>query len=191
MITNAICFIDNTTTPMNSLIDPDGKTGWVVRYLWIQHRFDNESFVKNYFVEGNNTGLNVRKQTTHLQEKWKNHNEAFNQSAQNGDLVWRVKSFNLVSNSIDYIEIWKDLKTVERIFDEDPTLDNGQTWNKTDKQDLGQGVWDAGFVVRHFRPYQNISKHQAVTEYNKFLERFRSKDNCIINTPWKLDLNPV
>lgn len=191
MITNAICFIDDTLTPMESLIDPDGQQGWVLRYLWIQHRFDNDSFVKNYFTEGNTSGLNVRKQTTHLQEKWKNHNEAFNQSALNGDLVWRVKSFNPLSNSIDYIEIWRSQDIVEGIFDKDPVLENGKVWNEEDKRDLGKGVWDSGFIVRHFRPYQNISKHQAINEYKKFVERFKNKDKCIINTPWQLDINPV
>lgn len=191
MITNAICFIDNTLTPMESLIDPDGQEGWVVRYLWIQHRFDNDAFVKNYFTGGNASGINVRKQTTHLQEKWKNHNDAFNQSALNGDLVWRVKSANRSNNSIDYIEIWRNLATVERIFDEDPRLENGQIWNQEDKRDLGRGVWDAGFVVRHFRPYQNISKNQAITEYRKFVERSKNKDNCIINTAWQPDINPI
>lgn len=190
MFIKALSLVDNSIAEMESMIDPDGDSGWVLRYLWIQHRFDNELFVKNYFVEGNNKGINVRKQTIHLQEKWKNHNEAFDQSARNGDLVWRVKLFNPVSNSIDYIEIWRDLKTVERIFDESILLDTGQVWHEKDKQDLGKGIWDAGFVVRHFKPYQHISKRQAVSEYKKFIKRFRNKDNCIINTPWNPDINP-
>jgi hypothetical protein len=148
----------------------------------------NEDFVKNYFNGGNNTGLNVRKQTTHLQNQWKNHNAAFDQSAVNGDLIWRVKAYNVVSQSIDYIEIWKDLETVNRLFEVESKLDNGEVWSKDQKSSLGQGVWDAGFIVRHYRPYQSISKLCAVSAYKMFVDRYKNKDKCIINTPMKSNL---
>lgn len=185
MQVNAICFIDNSEELMTPLITPDNQGPWVVRYLWIKHRDDNEKFVKNYFNAGNTTGLNVRKQTVHLQEQWKNHNQAFNQSAENGDLIWRVKAYNSVSNSIDYIEVWKDLNTVYKIFDKELELESGSVWNEDQKKGLGQGVWDAGFVVRHYRPYKSISKECALTFYKQFVERYKNKDGCIINTPYK------
>lgn len=182
---SAICFIDNSQKIMKPLVIPDGNPGWVMRYLWIQHRENNDNFVKNYFNGGNNQGLNVRKQTTHLQNQWKNHNKAFDQSAINGDLIWRVKAYNAESESIDYIEVWKDLETVKKIFDEESKLEDGEIWSDDQKKSLGQGIWDAGFIVRHFRPYQLISKSCAETAYKKFIERYRNKDGCIINTPWK------
>jgi hypothetical protein len=188
MNVSAICFIDNSIQPMTPLIIPDCAEGWVMRYLWIQHRENNEDFVKNYFNGGNNTGLNVRKQTTHLQNQWKNHNAAFDQSAVNGDLIWRVKAYNVVSQSIDYIEIWKDLETVNRLFEVESKLDNGEVWSKDQKSSLGQGVWDAGFIVRHYRPYQSISKLCAVSAYKMFVDRYKNKDKCIINTPMKSNL---
>jgi hypothetical protein len=185
---SAICFIDNSIQPMTPLVIPDRSEGWVMRYLWIQHRENNEDFVKNYFNGGNNTGLNVRKQTTHLQSQWKNHNAAFDQSAVNGDLIWRVKAYNSISQSIDYVEIWKDLETVNRIFEAESKLDNGEVWSKDQKSSLGQGVWDAGFIVRHYRPYQSISKPCAEAAYKMFVGRYKNKDKCIINTPMKLIL---
>jgi hypothetical protein len=185
---SAICFIDNSIQPMTPLIIPDCNKGWVMRYLWIQHRENNEDFIKNYFNGGNNTGLNVRKQTTHLQNQWKNHNAAFDQSAVNGDLIWRVKAYNSTSQSIDYIEIWKDLETVNRLFEVESKLDNGEVWSKDQKSSLGQGVWDAGFIVRHYRPYQSISKSCAESAYKMFIDRYKNKDKCIINTPMKSNL---
>lgn len=184
----AICFIDNSKELMFPLIEPDGYKDWVLRYLWIQHRFDNDNFVKNYFNQGNTTGHNVRKQTTHLQEQWKNHNQVFEQSALNGDLIWRVKVYNQYSNSIDYVEIWKDLDTVTKLFDEETKLENGDVWQDDQKRDLGKGIWEAGFIVRHYRPYQYISKGTALEYYRQFIDRYKNKDGCIINTPFNKNL---
>lgn len=185
MNVEAVCLIDNTLKPMKMLIDPDGAGTWAVRYLWIQHRDDNDTFTKNYFVQGSEQGMNIRKQTTHLQSTWKNHNAIFDQSAANGDLIWRVKVFNPVSNSIDYVEVWKDIDTIVKLFDKPVTLDNGDTWIDQEKTDLGLGIWNAGFCVRHLKPYTTISKNIAIAEYNKFVARYKNKDNCIINTPMK------
>ena len=188
MIVHAISLVNNSTQMMHPLVNPDGGEWWVMRYLWIQHRENNEDFVNNYFNGGNNAGINVRKQTTHLQNQWKNHNEAFDQSALNGDLIWRVKAYNAISKSIDYVEIWKDLETVNSIFDSESKLDNGEVWSKNQKSLLGQGIWDAGFIVRHYRPYQSISKSCAETAYKMFVDRYKNKDKCIINTPMKSTL---
>lgn len=188
MNVDAVCLIDNTLKPMKMLIDPDGCGTWAVRYLWIQHRDDNETFTKNYFVEGSTQGMNIRKQTTHMQSTWKNHNATFDQSADNGDLIWRVKVFNPISNSIDYVEVWKDIDTITRLFDEVSILDNGEEWSDKEKKDLGLGIWNAGFCVRHHRPYINISKNIAIAEYKKFVAQYKNKDNCIINTPMKKEI---
>jgi hypothetical protein len=47
------------------------------------------------------------------------------------------------------------------------------------------GIWNAGFCVRHLRPYATISKNLATAEYKKFVAQYKNKDNCIINTPMK------
>jgi hypothetical protein len=190
MNVEAVCLIDNTLKPMEMLINPDSGGDWAIRYLWIQHRDDNETFTKNYFVQGSTQGMNIRKQTTHLQSTWKNHNAVFDQSAQNGDLIWRVKVFNPISNSIDYVEVWKNIDIIVRLFDTVAVLDDGNEWSNQEKQDLGLGIWNAGFCVRHLRPYTTISKNIAIAEYKKFVAQYKNKDNCIINTPMKQeDLN--
>jgi hypothetical protein len=187
---DAVCRIDDSKKAMAALIEPDDQPGWALRYLWIQHRFDNDNFTKNYFTSGNNTGLNVRRQTTHLQTVWKNHNAVFDESGLNGDLVWRVKVYNNISFSIDYVEIWRSIDILKNIFIEEPKLSQGQQWTNNEKNQLGQGIFDAGFEVRHLLPYRNISKKSAIEYYWQFVDRWKNRDHCIINTRWNSELNP-
>lgn len=187
---DAISYILGDIKELETQIDPDGIDEWAVRYLWIQHRWDNSKFTSEYFTAGHTTGLNVRKQTTHLGDTWKNHNRVFDESAANGNLVWRVKAYNSASQSIDYIEVWRSLDVLRNIFGGTPKLESGDTWTQEEKERLGYGIWESGFEVRHLRPFVSISKDRAIEYYWKFVERWRNKDNCIINTKWNEDLNP-
>lgn len=191
MIISAKNFITDDFKEMHLLIDPDGIEEWAVRYLWIQHREHNDEFVKNYFTNGNNKGLNVRTRTKHLGETWTNHNKIFDESAANGNLVWRVKSYNSISQSIDYIEVWRSTELLNNIFDKNPVLSNGDSWTTEQKNQLGKGIYDSGFDVRHLRPFADISKKQAIEYYNAFVIRHKNKDNCIINTRYNSELNPL
>lgn len=179
------------------MVVPDGKGPWALRYLWVRHRTNNDDFVKNYFNGGNNsagTGLNLRKQTSDLSE-WKSHNEIFETSKNNGNLVWRVKVFNPHANSIDYVEVWRSPKVLAEIWGKrDQAIDSGVR-SSEDVQGLKQGIYGAGFELRWFKDFQTgwplVTKRTAMSWYKYFVDRFKNKDNCIINTPWNKDLNPL
>ena len=191
MLVSAINFVTQDHRALETLIEPDNIDQYAVRYLWIQHRTHNREFVENYFSGGNNRGLNVRTRTQHLGDTWRNHNRVFDESAENGNLVWRVKAYNHLSQSIDYIEIWRSREILSDIFDRTATLSDGSKWTDNEKTDLGRGIYDSGFDVRHMRPFRGISKKLALDYYWHFVERHKAKDNCIINTRYNPELNPV
>lgn len=177
---------------MHGLIEPDEIGPYAVRYLWIQHRYENDKFFDNYFSEGNQTGLNVRKQTSHLKSDWDYHNRIFFESAENGNLAWRVKVGNKISRSIDYIEVWKSKDILINYFGmDDVQLDNTTVWKLDSKKQFGEHLYNAGFKIRHWVPYPLMSKKMAADYYYKFLDMYRSKDMCIINTQWNREINPL
>jgi hypothetical protein len=163
-----------------------------VRYVWIQHLTENDTFLKNYFTGKDIQGMNVRKSTTYLQKYWEQHNKIFDLSGINGDLVWRVKVLNPVSQSIDYIEIWKSIDLINDYFllnEHNSILPDGSLWTREDKVNLDSGVFDTGFMVRNWIPHQTISRQQAMSYYKKFIQQAINKDNCIINTIFKPELH--
>lgn len=177
---------------MVSLIDPDGRGPWALRYLWIQHTTDNDLFFNNYFNSGNQTGLNVRKQTQHLNNDWTKHNQIFEDSTANGNLVWRVKIGNYQCRSIDYIEIWRNSEILENYFgDGDSKINKTTAWLNDERNSFAKNLYETGFDLRVWLPYQSISKELAAKYWNEFLEKYKNKDSCIINTPWNQDLNPL
>jgi hypothetical protein len=185
-------FGDQDDQKMHSLIEPDSEGPWAVRYLWIQHRYENDKFFENYFSAGNQTGLNIRKQTTHLKSDWDRHNKIFYDSAENGNLVWRVKVGNRLSKSIDYIEIWKSKNILTNYFgNRDVDIDDQTTWKIETRKKFGEHLYDTGFDIRAWLPYPLISKKLAMQTYVKFIDRYKNQDMCIINTPWKRELNPL
>jgi hypothetical protein len=184
--------IDNKE--FTSLIEPDNNGEWAVRYIWIQHTKDNEAFCKNYFDPSMaEIGLNVRKSTTHLKKNWDPHNQIFIDSAANGDLVWRIKTYNPISQSIDYIEIWKSLEVLERYFGTapKPKLTDNIEWDPNERLDFNRQLYEAGFDARTWVPYQTISKELTLTYWRQFVEKWKNKNKCIINTPWNRELNPL
>lgn len=176
------------------LVIPDGRGPWAIRYLWIKHRENNQAFIENYFNGGNNVGYNVRKQTTHLQEAWNPHNDIHIKSGENGNLVWRVKVLNKYAQSIDYVEIWRSPLILKELWgvrsSENP---NGRS--AEDIETLRAGLYEAGFEIRTWQNdvtgWPLVSKLRAMGWYKHFIERFNAKDGCIINTPWKRELNPI
>lgn len=174
----------------HSLIDPDDEGPWAIRYLWIQHRLDNDAFYENYFNGGNNTGYNVRKQTTDLKQHWNYHNQIFDKSAQNGDLVYRIKVGNSIDKSIDYVEIWRSVDILEKYFGAHDTQINNDLWQRDERKQFAKELFDRGFDIRALWPYRKISKIAALEGYRYFIDRFRNKENCIINTRWNRELNP-
>lgn len=184
-------FSDQDYKPMTCLISPDGQGPWAVRYLWIQHRDDNEKFYNNYFTGGNQKGLNVRKNTEHLQKDWTAHNLIFEESAKNGNLVYRIKIGNEVSQSIDYIEIWKSKEILLGYFGyDDVKLNDDIEWQRTERKLFAEKLFNAGFDIRYWSPYPLISKKLALEYYKSFVEKFKKRENCIINTSYNRDLNP-
>lgn len=179
---------------MASLIDPNNTGPWAVRYLWIQHTQDNEQFYNNYFNPVlNQTGINVRKQTANLKSDWQAHNQIFYDSAANGNLVWRVKIGNPKSHSIDYIEIWRSSEIASNYFGEAPSekINNDIEWRTSERETFNQNLYNAGFDIRSWRPYQTISKKLATEYYKVFVEQYKNNQQCIINTPWNRELNPL
>lgn len=175
----------------HSLIDSDDEGPWAMRYLWIQHTSDNTVFYENYFNSGNNTGYNVRKQTTDLKQHWDYHNQIFDRSAQNGDLIYRIKVGNPIDKSIDYVEIWRSVDILEKYFGTYDTQINDQVWNRDDRKQFSKELFDRGFDLRVLLPYRKISKIAALEGYRYFEYRYKNKENCIINTPWNYNLNPL
>lgn len=183
---------------MTPLIEPDMNGKWAVRYVWIQHRTNNEVFIENYFKKQQDigtSGLNVRKNTTHLQQFWDVHNKIFETSAINGDLVWRVKTYNNISDSIDYIEVWRDVETVSKYFSmeytQPVTVSDGFVWTIEYKKMLSTGVFDSGFVSMNWLPYPTISRAQSIDLYKKYVSMATAGEKCIINTKFNLELHPL
>ena len=179
---------------MIPLIEPDGKGPWAIRYMWIQHTTNNDEFFENYFNQGNKTGMNVRKQTTHLASDWSKHNEIFERSGKNGDLVWRIKVGNYKSRSIDYIEVWRNYDLLIDYFDFDrggSKVNETTVWEDNSRKEFAQQLFDTGFDLRVWEPYPLISKEQALEYWRLFVERYKNKEQCIINTLWNRELNPL
>ena len=160
-----------------SLVIPDYGNDYALRYVWMQHRFNNTEFIKGYFTGGNNSGMNVRKQTVELQAHWNRHNAIFNDSGKNGDLIWRVKVLNSLNNSIDYVEVWKSSEIIHSL------LEDESTWPVGSMDLLKQGIYEAGFSAQKWIPYPTISEEWSTRHYNFFLDLAKKKENCIINTP--------
>lgn len=174
---------------MKMLIDPDDAGPWAVRYLWVQHRHDNDSFVNNYFdPTQTEAGMNIRKQTAELSDDWKAHNQIFFDSADNGDLVWRVKIGNPISHSIDYIEIWRSRDIVSKHFGQHP---DETRWEIDKRAKFKEQLYDKGFDIRELDTYPLISKRTAMLRYKDLIGQCERKENCIINTPWIRAINPL
>lgn len=178
---------------LTPLVIPDYIGPWGIRYIWIKHKERNIEFVNNYFIEGSNIGLNVRKQTTHLQNLWGSHNKIFEDSKLNGNLVWRVKVFNVFAQSIDYVEVWKSPEILTNTWGLNGS-DNGIR-SKEESISLSNGLFNSGFEIRSWRDSPNnwatVSKNTAIHWYLHFVKKWKARDNCIINTPWNKDLNPL
>lgn len=163
------------------LVRPNGVNEYALRYVWISHRDDNRRFIDNYFVNKNDQGLNIRKQSQHLQSFWQYHNAVFDQSADNGDLIWRVKVHNKHSDTVDYIEVWKSREILEQHFGSGVPL-RSEGWDIEKASALSKGIYDLGFCVKNWLPFQTMSKSQAREWYQMFKFKSQQKQNCIINT---------
>ena len=185
------------------LVIPDNQGPWAVRYIWVKHREQNDEFVENYFNGGNNatgTGLNLRKRTAYMQTAWNPHNQIFETSRDNGNLIWRVKIHNPHANSIDYVEIWRSPEIIKSLFHyikpgEEVKIADGITRTNEDQKTLRTGLYEAGFEVRRWRDettnWPTVSPNTAMSWYQSFVKRHMDKDRCIINTKYNKDLNPV
>lgn len=199
-----INFLKNNTVPAqsiwnrNDLIDlaplviPDQPGPWGLRYIWIKHRENNDEFVNGYFKDGSSTGLNVRKQTAHLQPAWESHNKIFDESKESGKLVWRVKVFNTLSMTIDYVEVWQSPQILTELWGDGKAL--LETKSHEELVSLSKGLYESGFDVRSWKEKGNrwatVSKDLAIDWYHHFVNKWRENDNCIINTPWNKILHP-
>jgi hypothetical protein len=161
---------------------------WGIRYLWIQHRFDNEGFLSNYFLDNSSPKINVRKSTVHLSADWNKHNSIFLKSQEDGNLVWRYKVLNSISRSIDYVEVWKSIDVIERYFNRthDVIVPTGEIWGAEPREQFAKELWNSGFDIRTWIPYNTISRDRAEYYYNLI----PSLGNCILNTKWNRNLNP-
>ena len=184
------------------LVVPDGKGPWAVRYIWVKHQDKNDEFINNYFNKGDTTtgpGLNLRKQTAHMQTAWAPHNQIFETSRDNGNLVWRVKVHNPMADSIDYVEVWRSQEILQSLFSPKPDggqvqVDENTVRTAEDQRVLRTGLYDAGFEVRGMRGrvarWPSVSKLTAMGWYKNFVQKFHAKENCIINTRYNIELNP-
>lgn len=169
---------------MASLLESDDVDEWAIRYVWVQRRENNDDFIANYFrkdIQDAASGKNLRNSTMHLANIWAVHNKIIGESAQNGSLIWRIKIFNEVENSIDYMEVWKSRSIIESLFLMDGNSANAE-WNQK-KSELAQGIYDAGFVTRIEVPIRCISRKFAAAQFKKFYEMSKQTNTIIINTP--------
>ena len=185
------------------LVIPDGQGPWALRYIWVKHREKNDEFVANYFNGGNNasgTGLNLRKRTAYMQTAWNPHNQIFETSRDNGNLVWRVKVHNPHANSIDYIEVWRSPEIISQYFHqikpgETVKIADGVVRTAEDQATLRTNLYKEGFEVRRWRDldsgWPRVSPQVAMAWYRHFAQKHINKDKCIINTKYNSELNPV
>lgn len=188
------------------LVIPDGTGPWALRYIWVKHKTENDNFVKNYFNKGNNAtgaGLNLRKQTSHMKETaWNPHNNIFDTSRDNGNLVWRVKVHNHLADTIDYIEIWRSKQIIKETFGvrkgdnsntDVPVTDSESTSELARSAEeiitLRKGLDEAGFEPRAWSTFPNVHPIVAMKWYLYFLERRDGNKQCVINTPYNKKLN--
>lgn len=169
-------------TSRTALIKPDDINDYCLRYLWIQYPENNDEFLEEYFkpkpvdeatknpISGP-AGLNVRARTKHLSEKWAIHNKIFEEAWHNGELIWRVKVLNTISKSIDYVEVWKSAEYLEHKFQSE------------DHMDLANGIFETGFDIRRWYPFQSISEDVALLYYENFINMSTKTNTCIITTP--------
>jgi len=174
---------------MKPLIIPDGHGPWAVRYLSVTHRIDNNSFYNNYFSPTlKEAGMNIRKQTADLKTDWSAHNQIFYDSAADGNLVWRVKVGNKETQSIDYVEVWRSVDILNRYFGDQTNIPN---WTTESRKTFTEQLYESGFVITDLQEFPLISKAQAIEYYRMFVDKWKAKDDCIINTPWNKELNPL
>ena len=182
-----------------TLVIPNGRGPWAMRYLWVKHRTNNDEFLANYFNKGNNsggTGLNLRKNTAHL-AAWAPHNSIFEESRDNGNLVWRVKVFNQFAQSIDIVEVWRSPLIIRQLFGDlksSTDAETGTVRTDAEKKELREGLYNSGFEVRSLRGratlYPLVGPRMAIAWYKHFVQRYTDQDKCIINTPYNYELNP-
>lgn len=174
---------------MNLLITPDNQGPWAVRYLSVTHRFDNDSFYNNYFSPSlKEAGMNIRKQTADLKTDWSAHNQIFYDSAADGNLVWRVKVGNKETRSIDYVEVWRSVSVLNQYFGSHTDMPN---WTTASRKAFNEQLFESGFIISDLQVFPLISKAQAIEYYKMFVSKWKAKDDCIINTPWSKELNPL
>lgn len=186
------------------LILADGKGPWAIRYLWCKHKEHNDEFVANYFAaksdqEKGKPGLNLRKRTAYMQEHWDPHNALINTSRDNGNMIWRVKVHNPLANSIDYVECWRSPEVLAQAFHD---LIPGQKLQVNDdvvrtadnQQTLRQNLYKEGFEIRRWidkdTNWPTINPGLAMYYYWCFVQKHWQKDNCRVNTMWRVHLNP-
>jgi hypothetical protein len=103
-----------------------------------------------------------------------------------------VKVANEISQSIDYIEIWKNQEILNNYFgDNDTSIDNSKVWKRDSRKSFAKNLYDSGFDIRYWMPYPLIGKKCAMAAYKHFIDRCKNRNGCIINTPWKRELNPL
>ena len=185
------------------LVIPDRQGPWAVRYIWVKHREQNDEFVANYFNKGNNetgTGLNLRKRTAYMQTAWNPHNQIFETNRDNGNLVWRVKVHNPHANSIDYVEVWRSPEIIKSMFHyikpgEAVQVTDGVVRTNEDQTQLRKGLYEAGFEVRRWRDadtnWPTVTPQVAMMWYRHFVAKHQNQENCIINTKYRPELNPL
>lgn len=196
-------------TQLPPLVIPDGHGPWAVRYIWVKHKTRNDEFIANYFNKGNNTtgtGLNLRKQTSHMQDAWNPHNRIFEESRDNGNLIWRVKAYNANANSIDYVEVWRSRDIIKQTFgakrktpEATAVLPDGEKIEESpsplarDVEEivkLRKGLDEAGFEPRVWGLWPEVHPLVAMRWYQHFVQRWQLQDKCVINTRYNVDLNP-
>ena len=168
---------------MLMLIESDNVQEWAIRYVFMQH-IDNEQFLANYFSPNGQSNMNVRKITQHKKELWNLHNKFIEDSGKNGNLLWRVKIFNRHSESIDYIEVWKNQEIIDNFSsnDVDTIVESNQILTTDQKYMLSRMIYDHGFIARTVNAKLGISKLLAIEKYKYFCDLAETNSTCIINT---------
>ncbi len=167
------------------IIQPDQEGPWRLRRVLITHTERNEEFVANYFNGDNSegTGLNLRRSTENLTQ-WQEHNQVLIDSAQSGQLVWRVKRTVADPLQVEHIEIWRDSSVIDQYWRGDTSM-----------KDLGQGLSQAGFSIAldlaEDGDWHRVSPIQAMSWYKQLCDQADQAQGCVINTRWIKQLNPV
>jgi hypothetical protein len=84
--------------------------------------------------------------------------------------------------------VWRSVDVLNQYFGKHTDMPN---WTTASRKTFNEQLFESGFIISDLQIFPLISKKQAIEYYRIFVDKWKSKDDCIINTPWNKELNPL